>query len=75
MIESVIVLHYADDTILFLRRLNNLEMRLRRCFLIFSLISGLRINLHKSNLFGVSMEPEVVQELAFSLDVKLGPYP
>lgn len=63
--ERPIVFQYADDIILFLKRSDNLDVRLPRCLLIFSIISGLHVNLQKSSLVGVGMEAEEVQFLAF----------
>lgn len=61
--ESTTVLQYTDDTSLFLRLSNGLHGRLRKCLLIISLISRLKINLTKSYLYGVDMDEEVVKLL------------
>lgn len=56
---------------LFLRRSKDLEVRLRRCLLFFSLILGLKINLHKSYLFRVDVDLGEVQVIAVSLGCEM----
>lgn len=60
VLESITVLQYADDTMLFLCRADDLEVILQHCLFIFSFITGLRINLHKSRLVGVGIEVDDV---------------
>lgn len=67
VMERTSVLQYADDTILFLWRLVDLEVRLQRCLCIFSIISGPQINLHKSYLVGVGIDQGEVHRLASGL--------
>lgn len=73
--ERTSVLQYVDDTILFLGRSVDLDARLRRCLRIFSLISGLRINLHKSVVVVVGMDHEEVHRLVSSLGYQVGALP
>lgn len=51
---------YMDNTVFFLRRSINLDVRLRRYLCIFSLISGLWIHRQKSVMVGVRVDKEEV---------------
>lgn len=55
--------------------MKGLKVRLHKCLIIFSPISGLKINLSKSFLYGVGMDEEVVQVIASLLGFQLGPLP
>ena len=61
-------LQFADDTILFcdssLEEVSNFKMILR----CFELMSGLRINFHKSLVFGIGVSEETLNMVALSLD-------
>lgn len=75
MLERTTVLQYADNIILFLRRLENLEVRFHRCLVIYFLISGLWISIHKSSLIGVGMDSGEVQCIASSRGCQIGCLP
>lgn len=75
MAKRTTVLQYADDTILFLGRSNDLKVRLHKCLLIFSLILGLHINLRKSSLIGVGLDQVEVQHIASSLGCQIETLP
>ncbi|XP_071712584.1 uncharacterized protein [Rutidosis leptorrhynchoides] len=68
-------LQYADDTIFFGKwDVNNLRslMNLLKCF---ELTSGLKVNYHKSNLFGVGVEPHEVEDMARLFGCNIGTFP
>lgn len=54
--ERTTVFQYADDMIPFLGNSADLEVRLRCCLFIFSILSGFPINLQKSCLIGVGSD-------------------
>lgn len=58
LMERTTIFQYANDTIMFLGCFRDYVIRLQRCLYIFSMISGLRINLHKSFVTRVGMNPE-----------------
>ncbi|EOY01222.1 Uncharacterized protein TCM_011168 [Theobroma cacao] len=66
---SVSHLQFADDTMIFgypdLEQIRNIKRVLR----IFQLMSGLKINFAKSSLMEIDMEPDIIEEWAFLLDV------
>ncbi|XP_071713233.1 uncharacterized protein [Rutidosis leptorrhynchoides] len=68
-------LQYADDTIFFGSwsegNLRNL-MKLLKCF---ELTSGLKINYHKSNLFGVGVENIEIERMAKLFHCNVGSFP
>lgn len=69
------ILEYADDTILFLRRSNDLKVRPWRYLRIFTIILGIRINLHRSQLVGVGTDQEEAHRLASLLGCQVGTLP
>lgn len=73
--ENTTVLQYADDTILFLHYSVDLEVRLHKCLLIFSLILGLKINLSKSSLYEVGLDEKLVQSIVLSVSCRIGSLP
>lgn len=75
VVESTTVLQYVNDTIMFLRQSKEQSVKLHRYLLIFSLISGLKINLNKSYICIVGMDEEVVQEIASTLGCLIGSLP
>lgn len=54
--ERTTIFQYVDDAILFLRHSEDLDVKLHHCLVIFSMMSGLFINLHKSCLVGVRVD-------------------
>lgn len=65
----------GDDTILFFGCTENLEVRLCRYLLIFSILSGLRVNLHKSYLIGARIDMAEIQDIASELGCEVGYLP
>jgi hypothetical protein len=55
---GVISLQYADDTILFLDKDESQARNLKCILTCFEMISGMMVNLHKSELVPVNMEDE-----------------
>ncbi|XP_039011227.1 uncharacterized protein LOC120140301 [Hibiscus syriacus] len=57
-------LQFADGFILFYRDSSTQILNIRRVLRVFSLISGLHLNLSKSKLFGVNLEEDIVKNWA-----------
>ena len=51
-------LQFADDTIFFANSSEEELQTLKSLLLVFGQISGLKVNLDKSNLFGINLESE-----------------
>lgn len=67
-------LQFADDTIIFCDN-SQRQIRLLRCVLhCFKVVSGLKLNLGKSNLFSIGEVPNLDQ-LAADLECKQGSFP
>lgn len=75
VLERTTIFQYVDETILFIRLSQDLDVRLRKCMLIFCIILGLHVNLHKSSLVKVGMEFEEVLFLASSMGFQIGSLP
>lgn len=73
--ERVPILQYANDTILFLRRTEQVQAKIQSCFTIFSLILGLKINLHKSVVYGVEKDIPWASTLTTDFGCKIGNFP
>ncbi|PWA92737.1 RNA-directed DNA polymerase, eukaryota, Reverse transcriptase zinc-binding domain protein [Artemisia annua] len=68
-------LFYADDALIIGRwSKDNLKMT-SRLLRIFYLCSGLKINLHKSHLFGMGVNGEVIHSLGRVIGCKIGDFP
>ena len=68
-------LFYADDALIIGRwSKDNLKMT-SRLLRIFYLCSGLKINLHKSHLFGMGVNGEVIHCLGRVIGCKIGDFP
>jgi Reverse transcriptase (RNA-dependent DNA polymerase) len=68
-------LQYADDTLLFLKADPHKVERLKWALLIFENISGLKINLSKSELVPLNLDPAQGQYLTSLLNCSLGKLP
>jgi hypothetical protein len=55
---GVVCLQYADDTLLFLEKSNEIATNLKWILTCFEQISGMRINYHKSDLIPINVERE-----------------
>jgi hypothetical protein len=53
-----VCLQYADDTLLFLEKSNEIATNLKWILTCFEQISGMRINYHKSELITINVERE-----------------
>jgi Reverse transcriptase (RNA-dependent DNA polymerase) len=73
--HKIMHLQYADDTLLFLRADPHMVERLKWALLIFENISGLKINLSKSELVPLNLDPAQGQYLASLLNCYLRKLP
>lgn len=73
--KSIYILQYADDTILFLRGSEGTSSKIQNCLTIFSLISGLTINLHKSVVYGMGCDSALATSIASELGCQVGSLP
>ncbi|XP_050238489.1 uncharacterized protein LOC126687979 [Mercurialis annua] len=73
--NPVLLLQFADDTLVFI--LNDLEKvrNLRRILHCFELISGLEINFHKSSITGINMDDYSMSLAADILSCKIEHFP
>ncbi|RVW46826.1 Transposon TX1 uncharacterized 149 kDa protein [Vitis vinifera] len=63
-------LQFADDTIFFSSTQKEDMMTLKNVLLVFGHISGLKVNLDKSNIYGINLEQNHLSRLAEMLDCK-----
>ena len=63
-------LQYADDTIFFSNTCVEELQILKSLLLVFGQILGLKVNLDKSNLFGINLDQDHPSRLALMLDCK-----
>ncbi|RVW90164.1 putative mitochondrial protein [Vitis vinifera] len=68
-------LQFADDTILFASPREEELQTLKSLLLVFGQISGLKVNLDKSNLFGINLDQNHLSRLALLLDCKASDWP
>ncbi|RVW33139.1 putative ribonuclease H protein [Vitis vinifera] len=68
-------LQFADDTILFANSSEEELQTLKSLLLVFGQISGLKVNLDKSNLFGINLDQNHLSRLALMLDCKASDWP
>ncbi|KAJ0585981.1 putative RNA-directed DNA polymerase [Helianthus annuus] len=75
--ENLMITHllYADDSIFVGEWEENNMKNLKRILRCFNLISGLKINPSKSQLFGVGLEEEEITMMAETLGFKPGKFP
>lgn len=65
-------LQFIDDILLFFRHTKCLVPRVLIYFTIFSLMSGLKINMNKSTIIGVSQDSSIVSLVASELGCQVG---
>ena len=63
-------LQFADDTIFFANSCTEELQILKSLLLVFGQISGLKVNLDKSNLFGINLDQNHLSRLALLLECK-----
>ncbi|WKA03651.1 hypothetical protein VitviT2T_021750 [Vitis vinifera] len=68
-------LQFADDTILFASSSEEELQTLKSLLLLFGQVSGLKVNLDKSNLFGINLDQNHLFRLALLLDCKASDWP
>lgn len=73
--EEITHLHFADDVILFLHNDFSSITGIKRVLQCFYLISGLKINFHKSSLFGFEEDPSIISNWAGLLECMVGVAP
>ena len=68
-------LQFADDTIFFANSSEEELQTLKSLLLVFGQVSGLKVNLDKSNLFGINLDQNHLSRLALLLDCKASDWP
>ncbi|GKA05339.1 putative RNA-directed DNA polymerase, eukaryota, reverse transcriptase zinc-binding domain protein [Tanacetum coccineum] len=68
-------LFFADDVIIMSEWINHDVENIIRIFKVFFLASGLKINIHKSNIYGVGVSPEDVNLMASATGCSAGSFP
>ncbi|KAK1385275.1 hypothetical protein POM88_023010 [Heracleum sosnowskyi] len=68
-------LQFANDTLLFINGDDKSISSIKRILLTFQLLSGLKINFHKSELFAVNYHSQQQVEWATTLSCKIGMWP
>ena len=68
-------LQFANDTIFFSSTREEDMMTLKSVLLVFGLISGLKVNLDKSNIYGINLEQNHLSRLVEMLDCKASGWP
>ncbi|KAE8723356.1 MORC family CW-type zinc finger protein 3 isoform 2 [Hibiscus syriacus] len=68
-------LQFADDLILFYRDSPTHILNIRRVLRVFSLMSGLHLNLSKSSLYVINMEDDILKEWAYEAGYGVGSFP
>lgn len=68
-------LQFADDTVIFARPDPTTLYNIKSVLILFQLTSGLKINFHKSEILGINVEDEKLQDMARVLCCKVGKFP
>ncbi|GKE76346.1 reverse transcriptase domain, reverse transcriptase zinc-binding domain protein [Tanacetum coccineum] len=68
-------LQYADDTIFIGKWNRNNIVNMMKLLKCFQLVSGLKVNLSKSKLYGIGIEMEEIEDYARSLECHAGKLP
>ena len=68
-------LQFADDTIFFSNTREEELQTLKSLLLVFRLIYGLKVNLDKSNIYGINLDQNHLSRLAKLLDCKASSWP
>jgi hypothetical protein len=72
---TIISLHYADDTLLFLRHDTQEACYLKWLMVCFEQIYGMKINYHKSDMTPIYLDEEEIHQMAQIFCCKLGSFP
>ena len=68
-------LQFVDDTIFFSNTREEDMLTLKSVLIVFRHISGLKVNLDKSNIYGINLEQNHLSRLAELLDCKASGWP
>ena len=68
-------LQFADDTIFFSNTKEEELQTLKSLLLVFGHISGLKVNLDKSNIYDINLDQNHLSRLAEMLDCKVSGWP
>ncbi|XP_039056623.1 uncharacterized protein LOC120199656 [Hibiscus syriacus] len=68
-------LQFADDLIIFCQASLSQIKNVKRVLRIFSIMTGLHLNLAKSKLLGINVEEEVLTEWALAVGCSVGSFP
>ncbi|KAE8678433.1 hypothetical protein F3Y22_tig00111410pilonHSYRG00088 [Hibiscus syriacus] len=72
---SLTHLQFADDLIVFCRDSSTYILNIKRVLRTFSIMIGLHLNMSKSNLYGINVEGEVLNEWAKEIGCAVGVLP
>jgi hypothetical protein len=72
---GVIIMQYANDTLLFLKNDLSYAINLKWLLSCFEQMSGMRINFHKCDLIPMNVEEQRAQLFSQSLCCRLGKFP
>ncbi|KAL4366278.1 hypothetical protein GQ457_05G030610 [Hibiscus cannabinus] len=72
---SVLVNGFADDLVIFMKADLVYVKKVKRILRLFEVVSGLQLNLKKTNLFGVNMDGAVVSSWAKAVHCNVGFFP
>ncbi|KAE8711371.1 Ethanolamine-phosphate cytidylyltransferase [Hibiscus syriacus] len=72
---SLTHLQFADDLIVFCRDSSTYILNIKRVLRTFSIMTGLHLNMSKSNLYGINVEGEVLNEYAKEIGCAVGVLP
>jgi len=73
--DGLSILHYADDTMLFLDHDIEQAMNMKLLLCTFEQLSGLKINFHKSKIFCFGKAKECELQYSHLFGYKVGTYP
>lgn len=68
-------LQYADDTLMFCTPDVNSLLNIKKSLILFQLVSGLKVNFHKTSMIGINVEDSWLQSAAKALLCKTGSLP
>jgi ABC-type proline/glycine betaine transport system ATPase subunit len=73
--DSLSILHYADDTVIFMSHDMEKAINIEFVLCVFELLSGLKINFHKSEIFcfGKAKEYELAYSQLFGYKLVISP--
>lgn len=70
--EEVSILQYADDTLLIGEATKGNLWAMKSILRCFKLVSGLKVNFHKSSIIGVNVENSFLDDASIFLNCKTG---